>query len=104
MRGQYRAIVSVLVDQITIKRLDNLEVKNIEFAQVVWFRFVLTRGVYGLIFKMADGDRFRIVANSNFGKVGDFNGLVEDLKQAAEAFRLDEPNCMNLNKKFFLLT
>ncbi|WP_157886985.1 hypothetical protein [Hymenobacter sp. PAMC 26628] len=100
-RMVYPALVSVESDQLTVQNLANTEANAVLFTKVASYRYMVTKGVHWLIFKMFDGTKLKISANTNFGEIGNFTGMVKSLEQSAAQFRMQNSTAMLPDRSFF---
>ena len=93
--------ITVLVDRLMIAGLAPGRPAEVVFANVVSYRYMVTRGGDVVRFKLADGSRLKVIANDLFGKTGDFTGMVKSLMQAAEQYHLEHPSTMTRDTSIF---
>ncbi|WP_201980299.1 hypothetical protein [Hymenobacter rubidus] len=87
--------ISVLADRVLISGLAAGRTAEVLFEQVVSYRYMVTRGGDVVRFTLADGNRVKLIANSLFGAIGGFVGMVEAFMQVVAQYHLDHPAMMS---------
>jgi hypothetical protein len=95
------ALITVEPDSLTVCYLPAGTIVRIDFAEVVSYRDEFLRDGRELRFRLNSGKKVKLAINSFLGPTGDYQGVVQVVKQAATLYQQRSPAVMAREKSFF---